>query len=558
MKIRTVAALVAGILSALVIPAASRAGDIDDVDTLVRKLQPPRRFAEHKPRWHVEEKTYTFRDVKMVDGNETEYDVDVPHYLVMDGDRVVAIVPRALFHCGVIFALDFRPGQAPTRKQLDELMPTERWHIETTVGTQLRTDAFIPSSQGSKDSTFDWKVDGSRLILTRRYKGRTAFNKWTHRTRGKEVNVDVTNTVTIRVDPQLGYVFDATYDAWTDEKLRRFEYASAATTGRHSPWPDEISCYRIAISSGDGDGFHGYATNYGCTRQHVGGGKCRDRGMVAFLNDKTGWTPAFTQISGATSTLVVCRPHTDHDFTLPAEKIRRESRDGMDHYVVRHRMLALPPEVTRHVWKNMKLLHADEKAVMLRMGQTDDFEDQPLSLGGRQRGMMIGGEITEGQAHSGKRSLRWSGNTSLTGLTLCVRPSRTYRLEAWLKVRDLTDAEKQALRQERQQKIERARKSAQRAKERGKKPRPLPQFEAIGDAQAWITLQFQQWDGSPKFGKLRKTEVVKARDGWTRVAIEFDAPAWGPSLDVDFIARDGVAWMDDFSLKVVESGADRE
>lgn len=523
--------------------AASAAVLADDFDDLVKRIDPPKRFAGYEPKWSIEKKDYTF---ETFDGPVT-----VPHWLILDAGRCVAFMPRAQFHCGCIYVLDFRPGRAP--KVEDVPMPTERWHIDTTIGAQLRTDAFIPTAVGGDDSTYDWKIDGPKVVLTRRFKGEAAFNKWTHRTKGK-IKVDTTNRMILSVDPRLGYVVDTRYDSWTSQKLRGFEFASAAMSGRHTTWPADMTCYRMAITGTGDRGLYGYATNMGCTRQHERGGWCRNGGFVAFLNDKTGWSTTYTNETGVDSCLVVCGPHTDHDFTLQVDKIVREIKDGMDRYTVRHRMLAMPPEVTRHVWENMTLLHKDERGVLLRIGRLEDFEDQPLSLGGRDRGHPIGGAISTEQARSGKKSLRFSGAIGPGSPTLCVRPGRRYRLEAWYKVVDWTPEQRKAAEDALREKIKQAAEAAERAKQRGRQPGAVPAFKPLGPAEAGIRMAFQQWAGG-KVAPERFEAKVGPSAEWQHLAIDFLAPKWGPALGIAFYATNCTVYMDDFRLAAVEEAA---
>ncbi|MFP4105534.1 MAG: carbohydrate binding domain-containing protein [Phycisphaerae bacterium] len=481
------------LLAAVALLLVAGASLADRADKLINKVDPPKRFSEHKPEWSVKEKTYTFQQL---DGP-----VKVPHWLIMDGDRVVAFIPRKLFHSGCVYVLDFRPGQAP---KVDDIpMPSERWHIDTTIGAQLRTDAFIPSGFGSTDKSYDFSIADDKLTITRKFEGQTAFNKWTHRTKGKKVQVDTTNKVTFSVHLQLGYVVDTKYDTWTDQKLKRVEYASAAMSGRHTTWPEDKTCNRMAISTKDG-GVFGYATNMGCTRKHNGTNWCPDGGFVAFLDDKSGWSTTYTNETGAPARLVVCPPHTDHDFQLPADKARTESRDGKDHYVIRHRMFAFPPEVTNYVWKNMDLKHKGERELLVRIGRVEDFEDQPLDVTGEDRGHPINASVTTDQARSGKRSMLVTKTAGLGSPTLCVRPGKTYRVEAWVRV--------------------------------------------AGEGTGQLSVQYQQWPGGKKPEAAMTSEKVTAKDGWQHVTIDFKAPKWGPALDLRFVVDNAKMYVDDFRL----------
>ncbi len=481
---------------ALILFAASGLAGADPVDDLRAKLAPPARFADHEPRWKVEKRVHTFQHYN----RETKE----PFWHILDGDRTVAVMPLEGFHSGTIYVQDFRPGQAPRKVA----MPTERWHIDTAVGSELRTNNFIPGAFGATDASYGWTVDGARLVLVRAFQGETKFNRWAHRTK-KPVQVDATNTIVLKVDPVLGYVVDATYDIRTDPPPGRYEFSSAATSGRYGLWPGDATCQRIAIVPPEG-GLVGYATNHGATKQHGGNMRCADGGFVAFLDEDSGWSPAWT-IEGGEARLTVCGAHTDHDFVLAWPK--DEAGALAKHWVVRMRMRALPPELTNHVWKEMNLLHKGETKLMIRLGVVEDFEAQPLPIDRRWRGMIWGGELVEDEAHSGSKSLRFTGACGHGDPQLVLEPSARYRLEGWLKV------------------------------------------EGPEGSEAHLVGRYYEWTphNPERIGEPLRSERVKAGAGWTHVSVEFVTPAWGPFIDVKFVASEGAtAWLDDFRFGLVE------
>lgn len=528
-------------IAAAALCLAAMAGLADEVDGLVAQLKPPARFAGHRPQWAVRKAQATFEGMN---GPET-----LPFWHVMDGDRYVAIIPTGGFHNGTVYVQDFRPGEAPRELKL----PSERWHIDTSVGTELRTDNFIPSAPiGDDDATWQWKAEGDTLTCVRRFKGNARFNRWAHRTK-TEVAVDATNTIVFRVDPQLGYVVEATYDIWTDPPPKTYEYTSAATSGRYLLWPGQATCFRHAITPVGSKGIIGYACNHGATKKHPKG-TCRDGGFVAFLNDKTGWSPTTTLTRGGDAQLVICGAHTDLDFVLTWPDPPTTRADGLKHNgIVKHRILALPPELTRHVWDTMELLHAGEHKLMVRFGVLEDFEDQPLELTTRERGMPWNAEVTERFARSGKKAITFSGASGHGDPQIALKPSTRYRVEAWVKVVDWTPEERKAADDAQRARIEQAQKAAEQAKARGKEARPVPPFKPAGEAAAYLTGWTYQW--SPHTDKpieSYKSNVAQAGGDWQHLAFEFTTPPWGPFIQLAFHADNCTVYLDDFQFREVK------
>ena len=490
--------VIACLAAILVAPALAGA---DEVDDLVAKLKPPARFQGHKPQWSVTKKVFTFQHYNR--------ESPEPFWLIMDADRYVAIMPLEGFHSGTIYVQDFRPGQGPTELK----MPTERWHIDTAIGSELRTNNFIPEAFGATDDSyrFEPRPDGT-LLLTRAYKGSTAFNRWGHHTK-TPVDVDARNTIVLSADPVLGYVVDATYDIWTNPPPKAYEFASAATSGRYGLWPGDATCYRIAIAPPGADGYVGYATNHGATKQHGGDMRCRDGGFVAFLNDLAGWSPT-TTVQGAPgpAKLGVCGAHTDHDFVVPWPAAPETRADGLRHFVLRHRLLALPPELTKYVWDNMDLMHRGERKLMLRLGSLEDFEAQPLPIDGRERGMMWGGQLTQETAHSGKQALKFTGACGHGDPQLALKPGARYRIEGWMKV------------------------------------------EGPPEAEGFIVGRYYEWTphNRERIGDPIQTGAVKGGAGWQRVSVDFTTPPWGPFIDTKFTVSAGATgYLDDFKFAIV-------
>jgi hypothetical protein len=121
------------------------------LDDLLKKVNPPVRFKDHKPNWSVRERTYTYQ--------EPDKEFSCLWYLLYDGDLCVAGIPTKMFQGGQVYIYDFRPGSGVKEPP----MPTERYHIETERGSGIRTDAFIPTEAGDTKDTYHFKIDAGKV-----------------------------------------------------------------------------------------------------------------------------------------------------------------------------------------------------------------------------------------------------------------------------------------------------------------------------------------------------------------------------------------------------------
>ncbi len=511
------------------------AAPADEVDDLVRRLKPPARFRGHTPRFSVEKAQRTF---EVLDGPRTLH-----YYLVKDAGRCVAYVPIG---GGAIHVLDFNPQTAPKEWR----MPPGRPRIETMVGTALRTDALIPSKAAATEATYRFTVGDGTLTLVRRWKGTATFRKWTY----KGTNtVDATNTFVFRCDPVLGYVVQGTYDGRMKPAPKTFQYFSLASQDMCNVWAGKDAISRAVITPAHKPGFEGYSLNFPvidwCDNDRTKF-RCRDGGFAAFLNRSTGWSPAVTLV-GCECRFVVCNAHADLDFVTqwPDDEPADADADGMVHRVVRTRMLALPPEVTRWLWGNMSLRFTTGKRTQIRLGVLEDFEDQPLPLTTWWRALTSTGggpEITEEHARSGKRSAVIRGRFWPNLPQVPLEPDVRYRLEAHFQVVPWSD-------EERRKEEVKARARIEKLRQRGK---PAEDFRGFGEPQAYITGHlYQHTPHNPERVVRQQTSIARPGGGeWQKVSLEFTAPTWGPFIDFVFVANACTAYMDDFRFQPVGKG----
>ena len=198
-------------------------------------------------------------------------------------------------------------------------------------------------------------------------------------------------------------------------------------------------------------------------------------------------------------------------------------------------LVNLPPEQRAWMLERSTFIEANRTGTFIRLGRTEDFEDQPISLRQPQRGLIWTSNeppIVTGIAHSGKKSLLIEGRVWPNLPQVILEPQTRYRLEAWFLVKPWTAEERAAI----QAKAAKATKPGQAV------------LEIPTAAKAWIDGDLYEW--SPHVGPMlvvqRTTEATPG--GWQRVELEFTTPAWDPFINVVFRTEGGKAWMDDFQL----------
>ncbi|MFP4105622.1 MAG: hypothetical protein ACLFVU_05950 [Phycisphaerae bacterium] len=515
----------------------------DEVEDLVKKLDPPRRFADYSPNWSVQKKAFTFEHYG--DKQQT-WDF----WAIKDGDRYVALIPLPGFHSGTIYLLANDPAKAP--EKLD--MPTERWHIDTAIGTELRTDLYIPQSEGSKEETYSFKKDGEKLILTRDWEGKAKFRKWAHKVKNREETVDVTNTFVFKVDPVFGYMVDAEYDVRVSPKPWGAEPCSLATAGRYSLWPGTETCYRSVHTPKGSDGYRGYYLNLAAIASAGGKYNLRAGGFGTYLNDKTGWSSCITTADDAR--IVVCNAHADLDYVINWDKDSKADDKGMHRKVFKHRLMYLPPELTKHVWDKMQVDHQGKHKVQIRIGEKETFEDQPLPYTTRVRGLSFvhhDPEITAEHAHSGKRSMVVKGRVWPEVPQLNLQPNTKYVVEAWIKIEPWSKEQIEQENAKRKAKVE------QDNAKRKKKGKPLREFKPIGKPEAYIVGDLYEWTPHSRqwTTEQKTTSATPGGDEWQHVKLEFTSPKWGPFINIAFVANAATAYVDDLHIRAVEDKEDK-
>ncbi len=534
----------------------------DELDALLAEVKPPARFGSHKPRLSVVEAEHTFAGK---DGPEVWQ-----FFFIKDGDRYIGYMPKTGFHGGTIYLLSHDPAEAVTAVPL----PSERFHIDTARGAAFRTDHFLPDDNGSKlwnakdQSAWTVEADGAELLLTRKFTGKHVFRKWEHSSpRGDKegISVDHVSTFRLRCHPQLGYLIEAEWKTGLKPVITG-QYVSLMPPSLSNPWEGDRLHQRVAICSDKVPGWIGHPNNHAAIARSNGADWIlRDGGFATYLDRQRGWSWTQT-LSGGPAPLAVCNVHADQDLCVGWPKNLVPAANGLTYHTVRVRQMRIPPELTNRVWDNMSLRLDKLPMVVLPLGKVCDFEDQPLTSATPIIGVTFTGmpTISTTIGHSGTRSMVVKGLAWPNLPQVVLKPKVRYRIEGWYKVEAASAAEIEAMKTGFVQKIERDRKAhaAKVAKaEKEGKPAPAPWQEPVwqepGPAAASISADLYTWTphNAGDFVLRQSTGEAlagagSADQGWQKVWIEFDNPAWGPFVDVRFsCSNGGTAYLDDFCLR---------
>ncbi|GDY12204.1 hypothetical protein LBMAG53_10820 [Planctomycetota bacterium] len=504
----------------------------DDLDAIEAAVRPPARFAGQTPRFTVEWRTFRFQHLGKVEEKRWQ--------VVLDGDRVVA-----LLRSGDIELVGFTPDHAPTVLAL----PKERYHLDNLIGPMLNTGQLL-GPVWTHGSIYDeaqvaanaqraqerWESDGRTLVLVRQR---------------RSADLDADYRFTFSLDPVYGYRVDADQRiAWKRPPGPKDAFHSATfCPGNYVPWPSAIRYDRTVFTPADLPGWKGWANNNLCMercddgRTGTSGVVWRDGGFIAYLDPRSGWSPVRTRKDGlGPFRATVCNAHNDFHISLRFPEVAADSA-GRRAYRCLHRLMAMPPEMTRHVWDGTTLIQEGQRGLILGLGSNQDFEDQPVLLTEPRRGLVWTGggpRVVDGHAHSGAKSLEIIGRSWPNLPQVSLAPGQPYRLSAWFKVRPWTADELAAAQ---------AKDAANRAKlAKDGKPQP-PAVDWSGPPRAWIAADYYEWSpyADAMVERMRTNEATRIGE-WQQVILDFTAPDWGPFVNIAFHADNGVALLDDFSF----------
>lgn len=491
----------------------------EEIDALVRKLDVPARFEEHRPNFSVHERTFTFQGLK----GPYEWGL----WLIRDGRRCVAIYSKR----PQIDLITHDPAKAP--RKLD--MPV-RYHNSTWLGTRVTTIPWVDKGAVTGDEHGFHFSDGGETITLTEWQKWDGDNKYGRK--GRSVH-----TFTLRCDRVLGYVVDIDCKLEIDalptkggKAARGCEFTNMMAGGMVDMWPGRWKYDRTVFSRADlpeGRYFGWWNNPAAADLSDNNRSKMvvRPGGLVAFLPDR-GWGPALSRQGDYTFRLATCNvwqdQHNHVDF--PDEP----DPDGVYRMNPRFRLCFLPPKVTAHVLERTKINDfGGRRAVLLRFGVQEGFEDQPMPLttplrGGYTTRFTGGRAVATDVSRSGRKSLRVDGTmpkakagTGYEGFFFTPQfnldANTTYRIEAWVKVR-------------------------------GK------------DTEAWLQGDLYEWTPHDKARfRPQRTRRATAGGGWQHIELVFTTPALDPFVDLRFIAAgQGEAYFDDFRIQRIGTRPEAE
>ena len=540
---------IAGWLAASVLlggAAALPARAADDLDRLLKEVNPPARFKDYQGRFSVRKVQFKWTAFRRATGRTVE--ISDEKQTLFDGDRMIGYI----YDRNPVFAqlrlFSMHPGHVAKIDPSDWADATDFRNYARDYG-----EAIMFGSVYDETRT-EVRGGGATITFVRTDVGRPGG-------RAKR-DVREVNTIVLSVHPQLGYCLTRTRQ-WRCKPLPVDHHGKPITRigvgdlwgwAVVNPWPGEgrglQSRYSGIGASTYAQGFFSHARSYRAGRRdrpwapdkpftvywtngptvegirHGWHPIVRSGGLVGYLGGREGWGVAMSVVGPSDVGAAVCPAWGEFHAggaDLPAEP----DDDGYSSLTFTHRLAGLPPEIQQHVRDHAAVLFADARCLAIRL-DGEDFEDQPLPFAAPHRGLRFVGRgvtLTTERAHSGKQAIVTRGikpqdlpkvNLHEEHPPACLDPNHKYRLECWVWV-DGEDTEAFVI--------------------------GANELE-IQDAMMFLRPE--------TIGKCR-TPSVKTPGEWRKVSLELTAPAWGGLLALNFVALGpGKAYFDDLRVWKVE------
>jgi len=453
----------------------------DEFCALLQQIRPPARFERYRPSFTVEQRRYVFNQATPKGEKQSEETL----WVIKDGKRYVAYVRSAVEIAEGVRMITFLPGDGPTK--LD--MPTGRLHHDTELGPTIQTCKgwFDGHKRYSipLETPYEIGVIDDSVRIVREYDG--------NRT-----------TITISVDPVLGYCSEAQYEI--REGIEETQFTKAMGFGTYDPYPTRQRYSRTVFTPAKTRGYLGYYSNSAAIQSISNNSRSiatRNGGFIAFLDEADGWGYAFSRQGGGTSVRVkICDAHNvwHQHLRVPEDRIFVE------------RLSSVPPEIGCYLCERMSVYESPEKP-MLRIGVCENFSDQPPARTSPARGIIVSGssaQIVPFPAGNGSK-LQIKKTLESAIPQLCLEPNTRYRVDALMSVENGS------------------------VRLVGKFFEWSPRIAARNNE--WLGEHFSEW--------------VTPEQNTRRIGFEFTTPSWDPFIHLVVELEGGPAYMEEFNFRPV-------
>jgi hypothetical protein len=566
---RSVARAALAALVVAVISAAPLAAPADEIDDLAKKLNLAPKFHGYKPKFHYSQKTFTIPGPK---GDQT-----VVLRIIQDEDKYVALIADDF-----IELLEFSPLTAKPAFT----MRTGRYGPDNLRGPTIPTGDFLGGSRKVRYTrtapgippTDHFREGGSSMELVRavdnaQIKVVSKYEFLVHDVFGYMVQGTTSVQFKPQPPPKNKDKLKAGAEAANEKpKEERFSYTSIFCPETYVPWTTRWTYDRTVFCPAGSTDWLGWANNtVAIAHAAAGTGSApltwRDGGFVAFLNAKTDQAVCRTRSDGGLSGQMTLDGRDQFHVAIPLPEDLPKDKAERESYSAVQRLFALPPEAGKHIRQNMKLMELGLPAIICRIGEKEDFENQPVPLTEAVRGLAWTTNpptISTQEAFAGKQSLLIRGQHQMNDPFVVshpdtppvpLRPAAKYRLEAMLKVENMTESDRLAFRQAYDVLLTRIDAETAKIKDADKKT-PIPAYNGPKPvAEAFLTANLFADDPDAKARPVTRQQTTSAKGdkpGWQKVTLEFTTPAWDPYVDISFVVDSGQAFVDDFSLMRVD------
>jgi hypothetical protein len=477
----------------------------DEVDKLIEEAGAPASFIFHTADFSAKQEEFTF------DSNEGQ--IEIKLWAIKDRDSYVAIWHEEASKLYVVAA---NPARASKEIKMPSTYDTGGNTFDGKLGVRVTTFPYCYGpSQSADKHRFNFSGGWGKLTLT-------DTSTWI-----KEHNTEAVYKLTFRCDPVLGYVVDIDVEFKTNEEEdgngNPFEpelvnlYPSNTSMQKmpEAGWRYEYTVYTPPNS----DKYVGWINDIPQTdpAELI---KLRNGGFISYLFDPEWQGPAMTctveegiNLRSSTSNLQFDRHYL---VSLPRER----DINGFFKVEAKFRLVFLPRDITRYIMEKVEITdRVINKALAIRIGETEDFETDRLSKSSEYVRFYPEPELSEEEAHSGDKSFAVDGDSKFRIDPQPVfEPNATYILSAWVKVVKGTPDK----------------------------------------TEAYLLAEPSQW--MPKGTKLEayQSECVTDEDGWKQITLEFKNGPLGSTYRLYGVVngRCEKTYFDDVGIMKVSSPTD--